>query len=141
LTKSLGYKKSKFAFPLKVGLFCLAIWFIIGSQQTRADGFSSEKTDSVNLSSYANKDEWLGSDKVAHFTISLFLSAITYKMYHDNYYNDKNPSILFSGGFVFTLGLGKEFYDRRRPNGRFSYKDLIADAAGISIGLILATNH
>lgn len=126
---------------LKVGLFCFAIWLIISLQQTKADEFSSEKTDSVNFSSYTNKDEWLGNDKVAHFTISLFLSAISYKMYHDNYYNDKNPSILFSGGFVFTLGLGKEFYDKRRPNGRFSYKDLIADAAGIGIGLILATNH
>jgi uncharacterized protein YfiM (DUF2279 family) len=141
LTKSLAYKMSKVRLIAKAGLFCLVIWLTINFQQIKADEFSPEKTDSVNLSSYTNKDEWLGSDKVAHLTISLFLSAICYKIYHDNYYNDKDSSILFSGGLTFSLGLSKEFYDKNRPENRFSYKDLIADAAGIGIGLILATNY
>jgi uncharacterized protein YfiM (DUF2279 family) len=35
--------------------------------------------------------------------------------------------------------LGKEVYDERRPNGKFSYKDLVADVLGIGVGLWIAT--
>ena len=141
MTRSLDYKASKFALLLKVGLFFFIIWLIINFQPARADIFSPEKDSSVESSSYTNKDRWLGSDKVAHLTLSLFISAISYKIYHDNYYNDKDSSILFSSGFTLSLGLGKEFYDRKRPNNKFSYKDLIADIIGISLGLVLATNY
>jgi uncharacterized protein YfiM (DUF2279 family) len=39
----------------------------------------------------------------------------------------------------FSLGLGKEIYDHRKPSNRFSYKDLTADIVGIVIGVIIVS--
>lgn len=124
-----------------LGCFCIIAYFLVSCPQVKADTLFVAKDDSTIRSSYIKEDKWLGSDKFAHFTLSLFVSAISYKMYHDNYYNKKNSSILFSSGFTLTLGLGKEFYDSTRPNNKFGYRDLIADVLGIGAGLILATNH
>ncbi|MCK4427022.1 MAG: hypothetical protein KAW16_00910 [candidate division Zixibacteria bacterium] len=84
-------------------------------------------------------DRWLAWDKVEHFGVSAYLSAVSYKVYHDFYHNHKESSLYFSFSLTFSLGLGKEVYDQRRPNGKFSYKDLVADILGIGVGLWIAT--
>ena len=94
----------------------------------------NEKSDTLEI-----RDKWLAWDKVEHFGISAYLSAISYKIYHDFYHNPKESSLYFSGGFTSSLGLGKEAYDKRRPQGKFSYKDLVADVLGIGLGLWIAT--
>lgn len=96
----------------------------------------NENEESDTLKIY---DKWLAWDKVEHFGVSTYLSAISYKIYHDFYHNHKESSLYFSGGLTFSLGLGKEVYDEKRPNGKFSYKDLIADILGIGVGLWIAT--
>ena len=94
----------------------------------------NDKSDSLRIS-----DRWLAWDKVEHFGVSAYLSAISYKIYHDFYHNHKESSLYFSCGLTFGLGLGKEVYDEKRPDGRFSYKDLVADILGIGLGLWIAT--
>ena len=84
-------------------------------------------------------DRWLAWDKVEHFGVSAYLSVVSYKIYHDFYHNHKESSLYFSFSLTFSLGLGKEVYDERRPNGKFSYKDLVADVLGIGVGLWIAT--
>jgi putative lipoprotein len=84
-------------------------------------------------------DRWLAWDKVEHFGVSAYLSAVSYKIYHDFYHNHKESSLYFSFSLTFSLGLGKEVYDEKRPNGKFSYKDLVADILGIGVGLWIAT--
>ena len=84
-------------------------------------------------------DRWLAWDKVEHFGISAFLSATSYKIFRDFYNNHKESSLYFSGGLTFGLGLGKEIYDEKRTNGKFSYKDLVVDVLGIGLGLWIAT--
>ncbi len=94
----------------------------------------NEKSDTLKLC-----DRWLAWDKVEHLGISAFLSATSYKIYHDFYHNHKKPSLYFSSSLTFSLGLGKEVYDQKKPNGKFSYKDLVADILGIGLGLLIAT--
>jgi uncharacterized protein YfiM (DUF2279 family) len=83
-------------------------------------------------------DEWLAWDKAEHLGVSAFLSGVAYSVFHDFYGNDKESSIYFSASLTLGLGLGKEFSDRKRPGGRFSYKDLVADIVGIGLGLLIA---
>lgn len=94
----------------------------------------NEKSDTLEI-----HDKWLAWDKGKHFGVSAYLSAISYKIYHDFYHNPKESSLYFSGGLTFSLGLGKEVYDKNRPQGKFSYKDLVADVLGIGLGLWIAT--
>jgi len=50
----------------------------------------------------------------------------------------KDPkSKLLAVGITLGLGLSKEIYDSSRAKGAFSWKDLLADVAGITAGLIL----
>jgi uncharacterized protein YfiM (DUF2279 family) len=96
--------------------------------------FHPVKQDTLNL-----QDKWIAWDKVEHLGISAFFSATIYNVSHDFYYNDRKSSLYLSSGLTFSLGLGKEFYDRDIRKTKFSYKDLIADVLGIGLGLWIAT--
>lgn len=84
-------------------------------------------------------DKWVAWDKVEHLGASAFFSGVFYSMFHEFYYNRQESSIYFSATLTLGLGFGKEFYDKRTPRGRFSYKDLVADVLGIGLGLWIAT--
>jgi uncharacterized protein YfiM (DUF2279 family) len=84
-------------------------------------------------------DRWLAWDKAEHLGVSAFLSGVSYSVFRDFYYNDKESSMYFSVCLTLGLGLGKEFHDLKGPGGRFSYKDLLADVLGIGLGLLIAT--
>lgn len=125
----------------KILIFCFFL-FLFLYQISHAENKSeisflneNEKSDTLKIC-----DKWLAWDKVKHFGVSAYLSAISYKIYHDFYHNHKESSLYFSCGLTFSLGLGKEVYDERRPNGKFSYKDLVADILGIGVGLWIATS-
>ncbi len=84
-------------------------------------------------------DKWMSWDKLEHLGVSAFFSGVFYNMFHDFYNNDRKSSTCFSATLTLSLGLGKEFYDRKTPPGRFSYKDLVADIVGIGLGWWIAT--
>jgi putative lipoprotein len=124
----------------KIAIFCFAL-FLSLYQISHAENKSeksflneNEKADTLNVC-----DRWLAWDKVEHFGVSAYLSAVSYKIYHDFYNNHREPSLYFSGILTLSLGLGKELYDKKKPNGKFSYKDLVADVLGIGVGLWIAT--
>jgi len=83
-------------------------------------------------------DKWIAWDKLEHLGVSSFFSGVFYNMFHDFYNNDRKSSTYFSATLTLSIGLGKEFYDKKTPQGRFSYKDLVADIAGIGLGLWVA---
>jgi uncharacterized protein YfiM (DUF2279 family) len=124
----------------KIAICCFS-FFLFLYQISHAENKSeklfsneSEEADTLKLC-----DRWLAWDKVEHFGISAYLSIVSYKIYHDFYHNRKETSLYFSSGLTFSLGLGKEVYDEKRPNGKFSYKDLVADVLGIGLGLWIVT--
>jgi uncharacterized protein YfiM (DUF2279 family) len=88
----------------------------------------------------AVNDKWLSFDKFQHFFLSTHLTVLSYEIYHRSYNNTRESSRYFSSGLVLTLGIGKETWDSRKPKGKFSYKDLIADGLGIILGLSIANN-
>jgi uncharacterized protein YfiM (DUF2279 family) len=119
--------------PNKKILLFYFFLFLFLHQISNAES-QSKKSDTLKTC-----DRWLAWDKVEHLGISAYLSVVSYKIYHDFYHNRKKSSLYFSGGLTFSLGLGKEVYDEKRPNGKFSYKDLVADVLGIGLGLWIAT--
>ena len=95
--------------------------------------------DSTQFDTLKISDKWLAWDKAEHLGVSAFLSGVSYSVFRDFYHNRKESSIYFSAILTFSAGLGKEFYDKKTPKGRFSYKDLVADILGIGLGLWIAT--
>lgn len=73
-------------------------------------------------------DRWLGGDKAKHF----FLAGFTYATSFAGARLaglDRRPALAASAAPVVVVSIGKELRDRR-ATGRFSFKDLVADAAG-----------
>ncbi|MCK4224034.1 MAG: hypothetical protein KAX39_02560 [candidate division Zixibacteria bacterium] len=126
--------------PLKK-VVLVFIWLSSLIQVSLAD--STHETSFSNISSQFDSlkisDKWFAWDKAEHLGVSAFLSGVSYSIFRDFYYNKEKSSVYFSATLTFSLGLGKEFYDKKTPKGRFSYKDLAADILGIGLGLWIAT--
>lgn len=80
------------------------------------------------------QDRWFAMDKFWHFTASFVTVGAAYQFSTDRVVLSKPwPTTLALGG-TFTLGVSKEFCDLAGPGKHFSWKDLVADAAGICVG-------
>jgi uncharacterized protein YfiM (DUF2279 family) len=79
-------------------------------------------------------DRWFALDKFWHFSASFVTVGAAYH-FSANRVNLPSPwpTTLAIGGTV-TLGICKEFSDLAGPARHFSWKDLVADAAGIGAG-------
>jgi putative lipoprotein len=120
---------------------CTLICLLVPSSVILA-GSAGEVTDvdtSLTSDTLLKPDRWLAQDKLEHLAASAFFSGVSYSICRDFYSNRKEASLYFSASFTLGLGVGKEIYDRKKPGGRFSYKDLVADIAGIGLGLLIAT--
>jgi len=85
----------------------------------------------------SGQDPWFGIDKAKHFGASAFLTGVSFFFLHEAADLRKRNAAYGSGIFVFGIGLGKEAHDGKRQKGRFSFKDLVADLAGIGFALLL----
>lgn len=80
-------------------------------------------------------DRWFGSDKPRHFWVSYAVTAFTFAAAHAAG-ADTDASLAIALPVAAAAGIGKETYDRRR-GGRFSARDLVADALGIAAAYFL----
>lgn len=101
-------------------------------------GFCQKAEVDTSISSSAHfQDDWFGEDKVHHTVMSFMLTwlgTLTHDLMHDHGWNQ---DIRAGAGFSITLGLAKEFRDRRMPKNRFSWKDIVADLLGIAMAVLL----
>lgn len=80
-------------------------------------------------------DSWFGQDKAKHFLLSAVITgAVSYQAKYQHDWSLKNSQYL-GAGVSFSLGLAKECRDRHRPNGYFSWKDLVFDVLGVAVGI------
>jgi len=82
-------------------------------------------------------DKFIAPDKAKHFTASMISTVFFYKIFENGFNVSERESKIYSLSFTIGLGLSKELYDNSRPNNYFSWKDLLADAAGIAAGFVL----
>jgi len=73
-------------------------------------------------------DDWNGADKGKHFAVSAALGTASAMHFEDKW-------VAF--GVAMIPGVLKEVADSSRTNGRFSSKDLAADALGAALGVQL----
>lgn len=79
-------------------------------------------------------DPWFGRDKGKHFVASTLIQSASFSVLRANGMDYRSAAVTASGT---TLGVGllKELRDRRR-GGRFSWRDLAADALGGTAGAV-----
>lgn len=73
-----------------------------------------------------HNDDWTGSDKAAHFGVSLALGVGASRLSDDTW---------TAFGLALVPGVAKELYDSTRDCNRFSWKDMAWNAAGAYVGV------
>lgn len=86
------------------------------------------------------KNQWFTKDKVLHLGGSAIVTYWNYGISKDIYGSSHKKSLYFSVSFTSVLGLGKEFSDKELKQSKWSWRDIVYDAAGISLGLIMINN-
>ncbi|GAB5517812.1 MAG: hypothetical protein RhofKO_00630 [Rhodothermales bacterium] len=84
-------------------------------------------------------DPWLGRDKMQHLAFSFLLTVGSqYVLVNKGDYTETR-ALPLSVTATAAIGVAKELYDRQKPRGVFSTRDLVADGVGIllAVGLIL----
>lgn len=74
----------------------------------------------------SRNDDWTGSDKAAHFGVSLALGVGASRLSDDTW---------TAFGLALVPGVAKELYDGTRDCNRFSWKDMAWNAAGAYVGV------
>lgn len=97
---------------------------------------ASSPVDSVKSASSVH-DRWFATDKAHHFLVSAFMTAAVNYTTREEISLDRDASQHISIGISLSVGLGKEIFDGTIRKRHFSYKDLVADCAGIVVGILL----
>jgi putative lipoprotein len=86
-------------------------------------------------------DKWLAPDKVKHFMASLYSTVLISQLSENTFGANKNQASGLAVGFTIGLGITKELIDKKSSGSFFSWKDLVADLAGITAGLIISNQQ
>ncbi len=82
-------------------------------------------------------DRLFAPDKARHFMGSMMSTVFIYKTAEVHGNMDVKPGKSLATGITISLGILKEIWDGSKPRNHFSWKDLIADGAGIVVGLVI----
>ena len=81
-------------------------------------------------------DPWLGTDKALHFGVSAGIAAGSYAV-STAVLDARGHALLVASGVTLAAGAGKEMLDLA-GFGTPSWKDFVADVAGMVVGLAVA---
>ncbi len=115
------------------------VFFILIANVNSQDSLRYNNSDSLKINTHEIKtlDSWTSIDKGQHFVGSL-IGTIMLSQVNNRYFNvDKLHSKNIGAGIVFSIGLTKELFDSKKENNIFSWKDLVANIAGIVTGLAI----
>ena len=94
------------------------------------------KKDSTKI-----EDEWLAFDKVQHFTFSFLWTLSSQYVLVNNMNMYEEDALPFSVVSSLSAGLMKETSDMKKPKGYFSKKDLVANALGILLAVVVINDN
>lgn len=98
---------------------------------------TTDSTQQQRIELRKNLDPWFGKDKIDHFLTSAFLVGMAYHSSRDYFQRRHQPSLNFAVGFSIGIGIGKEIWDKTSKKGNPSYRDLLADLAGVGLGFLI----
>ena len=99
---------------------------------------SREKNDSKTKAERV--DKWFAIDKLQHFSYSCLISLGCQYVLVNKQNNTEEESLPISSALSFSAGLLKELNDNRGKNGFFSWKDMVANVAGIAVAAFIISN-
>ncbi len=117
-------------------LFVVILLSLFGNDALASDKKSLASPDSLNKKLAIN-DNWLTEDKAFHLASSAFITAGGFYFLHREQEVEHDKSLLISAGVSLAFGIGKEIYDRGKPNHVASWKDLVAGVFGIGVAVIM----
>lgn len=115
----------------------LALALLAQPPQLNPPDSLQKKPTPINIertSVHQESDRWFAIDKFWHFSASFATVGAAYDLSRYRLNMSSPLSTGLSLGGTATLGVSKEFYDLAGPTKDFSWKDLVADAAGIAVG-------
>jgi len=119
-------------------IISIFLFILIFSICLPAAAIGDSNADSlVERQSLTSQDRWIAKDKVHHLAASAFLAGFGYYAANKEMQFSCKQARNFSVTFSFSFGLLKECYDSTYGKSFPSYKDIVADLAGIGIGLML----
>ena len=108
-------------------------------QEINTSTASSKRLD--NMKNKAERvDKWFAIDKLQHFSYSCLVSLGCQYVLVNKQNNTEEDSLPISSALSFSAGLLKELNDNRGKNGFFSWKDMVANAAGIAVAAVIISN-
>ena len=121
----------------KLSILIFLILFVVLPLEAQDIGRLLQKSDQIpsSNSDSTNNEGWFSSDKGFHF-LGSFMTTVAGAKSFERFSNwESKPSIIVAASVSFSIGLGKEIYDSSRPDNKFSYKDILANVAGILVGI------
>jgi uncharacterized protein YfiM (DUF2279 family) len=100
---------------------------------------SAAPDSTVLIQKKLNHDAWLGKDKFDHAIMSAGLAAAQFYFFHQELAWREKKSRQVAAGGALVIGIAKEIYDKASRGGTPSWKDLLADLAGIGVAAVLVT--
>jgi len=116
--------------------FVLILLSIFDNDALANDKKPASPPDSLSYQSKM-RDKWLAEDKAFHFASSAFITAGGFYFLHQEQNVERDKSLLLSAGVSLAIGIGKEIYDRGKSKHVASWKDLVADVAGIGLAILI----
>ena len=108
-------------------------------QEINTSTASSKRLD--NMKNKAERvDKWFAIDKLQHFSYSCLISLGCQYVLVNKQNNSEEESLPISSALSFSAGLLKELNDNRGKNGFFSWKDMVANVAGIAVAAVIISN-
>jgi uncharacterized protein YfiM (DUF2279 family) len=134
---------------LSVTRFFLKIFFkfliftgLIGWWADLARGQDSTRAipdSTVSACQKFSRDLWLGKDKFDHALASAGLVAAQFYVLHQELELSDSRSRQIAAGGTLIIGIAKEIYDKVSRRGTPSWKDLLADLAGVALAIGIMT--
>ena len=88
-----------------------------------------------NIPNKIKNESWFAIDKGQHFIGSFIGTVLITKVNNRQLNIDKSNSKKLGIGIIFTFGLAKETLDNQKSKNIFSWRDLLANIAGIATAI------
>tara|TARA_Y100001936_G_C15877027_1_gene560779 strand:+ start:72 stop:413 length:342 start_codon:yes stop_codon:yes gene_type:complete len=97
-------------------------------------GFANAEQDTSKV---INNDPWIAYDKFLHFSVSASIVLSTQYTFEQKMNYKTQDAMNLSVFIAIVSGIFKELWDKSQPNGFFSKRDIVANVAGIALGVFI----
>ena len=110
------------------------------NNEGKSSSISMSRETSDSKTKAERVDKWFAIDKLQHFSYSCLISLGCQYVLVNKQNKTEDESLPISSALSFSAGLLKEFNDNRGKNGFFSWKDMVANIAGITVAAVIISN-